>query len=42
MPEQGVMATPIFDELIAEIGLDFSLIASVGETEPIAEEHGAD
>ena len=26
MPEQGVMATPIFDELMAEIGLDLRLI----------------
>jgi hypothetical protein len=42
MPEQGVMATPIFDELMAEIGLDFDLIVSVRETAPTPEEHGTD
>jgi hypothetical protein len=40
MPEQGVMPTPIFDELMAEIGLDLSLI--VGETERAQEEPGVD
>jgi hypothetical protein len=41
MPDQSVMATPIFDELVAELGHELSHLASEPETDAPKDETDA-
>lgn len=36
MPDQGVMTTPIFDELLAELGHEFEQVTEPESREPDA------